>query len=244
MHADGKTLIVAYDHGLGGANHAGMANPARTLPSLVAAGADAILTTIGTARRYEMVLSGCGLIVSFDRTAGDPETAVREAVLLGADMGKIICFPWNDELPDNIDRVRTWATICHAWNLPLMIETIPVSFEATDAHTPERLGQAARIGCEIGADLVKMHYSGSTSSFRAICDALYVPVVVLGGAAGGHDAALRDVQGAIAGGAIGVAMGRKIWDSPHPDRMVAAVSEIIHGGATAEQAVRVLAKTS
>ena len=241
FHVDGRCLVVAYDHGLGGANHAGMADPARTLPTLVAAGADAVLTTIGIARRFERVFHRCGLIVSFDRVAGDPEAVVREATLLGADMGKIICYPWSAEEPDSVDRVRTWAAVCHAWQLPLMIETIPVSFAATEAHTPEKIGQAARIGCEIGADVVKMHYTGSPDTFRSVCAALYVPAVVLGGAPGESDeAALREVREAIDAGAAGVAIGRRIWTRERPERMVAALGEIIHGGAATEQAVRAL----
>lgn len=241
LHGDGRSLVVAYDHGLGGSNHAGMADPARTLPTLVAAGADAVLTTVGIARRFERVLHECGVIVSFDRVAGDPEPVVREAVLLGADMGKIICYPWSTEEPESVERVRTWAAVCHAWELPLMIETIPVSFEASEAHTPEKIGQAARIGCEIGADVVKMHYTGSADSFRPVCAALYVPAVVLGGAPGESDeAALEEVRGAIDAGASGVAIGRRIWTHDRPDRMVAALGEVVHGGATAEQAARAL----
>ena len=49
---DGRSLIVAFDHGIGGANYAGMASPGRTLDDVISAGADAVLTTIGMAEAF------------------------------------------------------------------------------------------------------------------------------------------------------------------------------------------------
>lgn len=241
---DGRSLIVAFDHGLGGANYAGMATPELTLNEVLGAGADAVLTTIGIARKFERLLSRTGLIISFDRVAGDVaamEAVVREAVMLGADMGKVCCFPWNDDVADGVERVRTWATVCHYWGLPLMIETIPISFEATESHTPEQIGRAARIGFEIGADVLKTHYTGSTDTFRSIVDTVFSPIVVLGGAPGGDDrATLENIHGAVASGASGIAMGRKIWAHDDPSRLVAALSEIIHAGVSVDTSSRIM----
>ncbi len=241
VNPDGRTLIIAYDHGLGGANDAGLAEPGRTLPTLLAAGADAVLTSVGIARRFERELARHGLIVSLDQTIGDEEALVRDVTLLGADAGKVICTPWSATQPDSVARSRRLAAVCHAWQLPLMIETIPVAFEATDAHTPEKIGQAARIGCEIGADVIKMHYTGTPASFRSVLAALYVPVVVLGGPQRGDDLGLLEsVHEAMEAGASGVAIGRNIWRRERPERMVAALGAIIHGGATPAEAAREL----
>lgn len=241
---DGRALIVAYDHGMGGANYGGMAKPAKFLPAVIDAGADAILTTIGTAHRFEGILARCGLMLNLDQLIGDEENAVREALLLGADIGKIMCFPWNPERPDSVARARRLATICHAWNFPLTIETIPVSFEATEAHTPEKIGRAARMGCELGADMIKMHYTGDRESFQDICERLYAPAVVLGGQHRNDDlGVLQDVHNALAGGAVGVAIGRNIWMNERPERMVAALAHVIHGDASPEEAARELQTT-
>lgn len=238
---DGKTLIVAFDHGAGGANYAGMADPARTLREVVAAGADAVLTTVGVVRHHGHLIERVGLILNLDRLVGSPEYAVEDALRLGADMGKFVCTPWSPDNPTSVHEARRLSAICRAWGLPLMVETIPVSFQAVEHHTPEKIGQAAKIGEELGADVIKMHYTGSLETFRQAIRPLSVPVVILGGPARGDTrSVLEEVAGAMAAGARGVAIGRNIWAHEHPGRMVAALGAIIHGGATVDEAMREL----
>jgi DhnA family fructose-bisphosphate aldolase class Ia len=239
--ADGRSLIVAMDHGMGGANYAGMASPGRTLDEVVAAGADAILTTPGIADAFSAKLNRVGLILTLDLATGNEETAVREATVIGAEMAKFILTPWNPQVPDSIARTRNLAAVCHAYGLPLMVEPIPVSFSNTEAHTPEKIGQAARIACELGADVVKMQYTGDADSFETIMRTLYRPVVILGGPERGDDRGLlHGIREAIDAGAIGIAIGRNIWNRERPGHMVAAFNAIIHGGASADEAMREL----
>lgn len=234
---DGKALVFAFDHGGGGANYAGMADQAKTIREVVAAGADAILTTVGVAQKHASLIERIGLVLSLDGLIGDPEYAVLDALRLGADVGKVICTPWSKDNPTSIEEVRRLQTVCRLWGLPLMVETIPVSFQATDQHTPEKIGQAAKIGEELGADIIKTYYTGDVVSFREVMRPLVTPVVVLGGPARPDPRpTLAEVAGAIAGGARGIAVGRNIWAYEHPGRMVAALARIIHDGATAEEA--------
>lgn len=241
LASDGRSLIVAFDHGIYGMNYSGMAKPEETLADMLPAGADAVLITVGLARRYESLLSRVGLVLNLDFAAEDAEASVREALLLGAEAAKYIFFPWNERAPEALAKTKRLAMACHEWGLPLMVETIPVSFEAKEAHTVEKIGQAARIGCELGADIIKMQYTGDQESFRAIVESLYAPVVVLGGARDGElRTLLQNVRGALDAGAIGVAIGRYIWDNERPAHVVAALSALIHGNATVDQAMREL----
>jgi DhnA family fructose-bisphosphate aldolase class Ia len=122
-----------------------------------------------------------------------------------------------------------------------MVEPIPVSFANTEAHTPERIGQAARIACEVGGDVIKMQYTGDPESFREAIAPLYRPVVILGGPERGDDyGLLQGIREAIDAGAIGIAIGRNIWNRDAPGRMVAAFNAIIHADASAEVAAREL----
>jgi len=238
---DGKSLILAFDHGATGANYAGMADPGKTLRECLAAGANAVLTTVGIARQFDSLLQRTGLILSLDGLIGEPEYAVADAVRLGADMGKVILFPWSKDTPDSPREVRRLATICREWGLPLMVEPIPVSFQATDQHTPENIGKAAKMAEELGADLLKIQYTGEVSSFREVMRPLYSPVVVLGGPKRADQrSTLADVAGAMESGALGVAIGRNIWGHESPARMVAALCRIIHDGASADEALREL----
>jgi DhnA family fructose-bisphosphate aldolase class Ia len=238
---DGRSLVLAFDHGGGGANFAGMADQAKTIREAVAGGADAILTTVGVARNHERLIDRIGLVLSLDGLLDDPEYGVRDAVRLGADVGKVICTPWSKERPANVAEVRRLATACRAWGLPLMIETIPVSFQATEEHTAEKIGRAAKIGEEIGADILKIQYPGEVGPFRQATKPLSVPVVVLGGPPRSDPrAVLADVAGAMEAGAVGIAIGRNIWGHENPGRMVAALASIIHHGASVDEAYREL----
>jgi DhnA family fructose-bisphosphate aldolase class Ia len=238
---DGRSLILAFDHGAGGANYGGMADPARTLTEAVAAGVDAVLTTVGQALRFGPAIERVGLVVNLDRLGGEPGRQVAQAIDIGADMGKVICTPWSPANPTSLNQVTELSAICRAHSLPLMVETIPVGFDATSEHTPEKIAQAARMGAELGADLLKIHYTGDSAGFRQILSTLFVPVVILGGPARGDlRGVLTDVQGAIEAGARGVAIGRNIWAHPTPARVIAAMSAIIHGNGTVDEAMREL----
>ncbi len=70
--SDGRSLIVAFDHGAGGANFAGMADQAKTIREVTAAGADAILTTVGVARNHAALIERLGLVLSLDGLIDDP----------------------------------------------------------------------------------------------------------------------------------------------------------------------------
>lgn len=239
---DGRSVVVAFDHGLGGANHAGMATPGRTLSEVVAAGADAVLVSPGLARRYAATFSRVGLVLNLDHCSGREETAVRESTLLGADMGKFIFTPWSRQIPDSLERTRHLVAVCHEWGLPLMVEPIPASFEETAAHTVENIAKAAKMACEIGGDVVKLQYRGTTAEFARVVASLYRPVVILGGPnRGDARGMLQDIRNALDAGAVGITIGRNIWEHEHPGRMVAALAAIVHADATVEAAMRELA---
>jgi DhnA family fructose-bisphosphate aldolase class Ia len=236
---DGRTVVLAFDHGIGGARHAGMRYPAPTLNDCILAGADAILTTPGLARQYGDALTRVGLVLTLDLAAGHEETAVREAILLGAEMGKFIFTPWSNAVPDSLARTRHIVSVAHDAGLPMMIEPIPVSFEETSAHTPENIGKAAKMACELDSDIVKMQYSGDPESFQEIMSTLYRPVVILGGPGRNNErAVLQDIRHAMDAGAIGTTIGRNIWEHESPARVVAALAAIVHEDASVDVAMR------
>jgi DhnA family fructose-bisphosphate aldolase class Ia len=239
--ADGRTVVLAFDHGLGGARHAGMQYPGPTLNECIIAGADAILTTPGLARQYGETMTRVGVVLTLDLAAGYEETAVREAILLGAEMGKFIFTPWSAAVPDSLARTRHMISVAHDAGLPMMVEPIPVSFEETSAHTPENIGKGAKMACELDSDIVKMQYSGDPDSFQEIMSTLYRPVVILGGPGRNNErAVLQDIRYAMDAGAIGTTIGRNIWEHAQPARMVAALAAIVHEDASVDAAMRQL----
>lgn len=224
---DGRTLIVAMDHAGYMGPAGGLVDPVPTVRSVVAGGADAVMTTLGTARHVLGALGGRGLVLSVDLHAPDPDAVVENAVAIGADSLKTLAF-WNGDDPAGLRAVGRYGVLCERWGLPFQAEMIPYSFAATDKHTPENIAIAARIGAELGADYVKVPYTGDPEGFRQVVEGATVPVIILGGARSERPIA-GQVADAVRAGVAGIAFGRNIWSAPDPEEATRALCVAVHG---------------
>jgi class I fructose-bisphosphate aldolase/fructose-bisphosphate aldolase/2-amino-3,7-dideoxy-D-threo-hept-6-ulosonate synthase len=237
---DGRALVVAMDGARMGVGK-GLECAPDAVAKVVAGGVDAILTTYGMARAVASALGGTGLIMALDSEGPIADYGVEQAVRFGADAVELKVFPGNPQETKLAD-LRRLAARCAEWGMPLLAEPIPVSFQETSAHTVPNVAKAARIGAEAGADFVKVHYVGPVADYRQqVIETCYVPVLVLGGPAKDDPRdALQYAADALEAGAQGIVFGRNIVTHPRPDRMAAALGELIHGGATVEAAARSL----
>lgn len=236
---DGRAVVVAMDGARNGPSP-GVEYAARAVAKVVAGGVDAILTTFGMSRAVADVLGGTGLILALDSEGPIADYGVEQAVRFGADAVELKVFPGNPTDTKLAD-LRRLAARCAEWGMPLLGEPIPVSFQETSAHTLANVTKAARIAAEAGADFVKVHYVGPVADYRQVTEQCYVPVLALGGPARDDPReALRMASEAIEAGACGIVFGRNIVTHPRPDRMAAALSEIVHGGATVDSAAKSL----
>jgi DhnA family fructose-bisphosphate aldolase class Ia len=226
---DGRTLVVALDHLPKLGREVALREPGRVLAEVAAAGADAVLVRHGLAARAVREVGRAGLILSLGPgLQAAPREGVELALRLGADGVKVEVFPGAPDLPRPAALFSPLAAVCEAWAMPLVAETIPVSFTAAEAHTPENLLAAARLGADLGADVVKTKFTGDAESFAEVVAAAGVPVVILGGAGGGERALFEAVRQALDGGAAGAAVGRRIFTSPRPGHMAGALARMIH----------------
>lgn len=226
--ADGRTLIVAMDHASFMGPVPGLIDPADTVRRVVAGGADAVMTTFGSAKRVLADLDGRGLIVSVDLHAPDPAGVVERAIELGADSVKALAT-WGGQDRDSLHSLSRYAVLCDRWGIPFQAEMIPFSFADVDKHTPENIAMAARIGAEIGADYVKVMYTGDADTFRSVVEGAGVPVVILGGARKEGVPVERQVQDAVRAGGAGIAFGRNIWSAPDPEAVTRSLAAAVHG---------------
>lgn len=95
------------------------------------------------------------------------------------------------------------------------------------------LSLASRMAAEHGARMVKTYYC---EGFEKVVDTCPVPIVIAGGKKLPEKEALEMAYNAIQAGAVGVDMGRNIFQSEHPVPMIKAVNEIVHKNATAKEA--------
>ena len=244
---NGRVLIVAFDHGMIDGPAKGMEQPAATLRQIVSGGADAILTTYGTAIRFAKEIASLGLILRLDGGGtklgamgqGGQFYTVEDALRLGADAVAVSAFPGAPDEIDSLQRLAQTIGLAHAWGLPVMGEMVPGGFDsAPELRTAESVAIASRVAAELGADWVKIPYAEGFEQVTAGC---YVPAVMLGGAKKGSERVmLQTIKAALDAGAVGVAIGRNIFQSDNPAAMTAAVAALLHRDASVDEAMAML----
>ena len=123
--------------------------------------------------------------------------------------------------------------------LRLNVSAVGVSiFVGSDyeQETLENLALSCRIAAELGARIVKTYYCDD--GFEKVTMGCPVPVVIAGGPK--CETALEVFEFVYDGlqkGAIGINLGRNVWQHPHPLAVMKALNAVIHGGATPEQAL-------
>jgi class I fructose-bisphosphate aldolase len=105
---------------------------------------------------------------------------------------------------------------------------------------PEIVAYAARTGLEVGADAVKIKYTGEVESFRwAVKSAGKTRVFMSGGPKAPSEADfLKQVREALDAGATGLAVGRNVWQSADPIKMARALRTLVIENRSVEEAVR------
>ena len=178
--ADGRAVVVAMDHGNTGVVP-GLIDVKNAVQQVVAGGADAVMTTIGMGRVVRDELGAAGSIIALDSERSAVGYGIDAALRFGADAVELKVFP-GSPADDKLGELRELAAMASAYGLPFLAEAIPVSFTATEAHTVANIADAARICAEAGADFIKVPFAGTVREYRAVIEAAFVPVVVLGGA--------------------------------------------------------------
>jgi putative autoinducer-2 (AI-2) aldolase len=140
-----------------------------------------------------------------------------------------IGMPWER---DTILDFSKWVDECERYGMIAMAVTAVGKDMAKDA---KYLGLACRMAAEHGAHVVKTYYCDE--DFDKVVDACPVPIVMAGGKKIPEIDALTMAYNAIQGGAIGVDMGRNIFQSEDPVAMIQAVNELIHKNATPKEAL-------
>jgi DhnA family fructose-bisphosphate aldolase class Ia len=100
---------------------------------------------------------------------------------------------------------------------------------------------AARVGAELGADIVKVPYTGSTESFTEVVQGCPVPVVIAGGPKMESDEDIfKMVDGALKAGGAGLSIGRNAFQHKKPEQIVQVLCKMVHHNATIEEAAAIL----
>ena len=130
---------------------------------------------------------------------------------------------------------------CTEWQMPLVAMIYTRGPKIKNEYDVNNVKLAARVGAELGADIVKVPYTGSVETFKQVVDGCPIPVVIAGGPKMGSDEEIfKMVEGALAAGAAGLSIGRNAWQHAKPDRMVQALSKMVHEDASVQDAIETL----
>ncbi|WP_456330461.1 2-amino-3,7-dideoxy-D-threo-hept-6-ulosonate synthase [Archaeoglobus sp.] len=242
----GNTVIVPMDHGVSMGPIEGLKNLSETVNAVAEGGANAVVLHKGVVgfghRGYGRDV---GLIIHLSASTSlspDPNEkvlvcTVEEAIKLGADAVSVHVNVGSKTEAEQLKKLGEISKIAAEWGMPLLAMMYPRG-EGINQFDEKAVALAARVGAELGADIIKTNFTGEVESFRRVVEGCPVPVVVAGGPKMSSDEdILRMVRMAIDAGARGVAIGRNIFQAENPTKMTKAISMIVHDNAEVSEAL-------
>ena len=240
IQADGRCLFLPIDHGYFQGPIRKLENPRKTLEPLLTY-IDAIFITRGVLRSslepYKakpiiLRVSGGTSVEGKDLAHEGITTYMEEAIRLNACAVGISIFVGTDYEHDSLLNLARLVDEGERYGIPVMAVTaVGRELEKRDDRY---LALSCRIAAELGARVVKTYYC---EKFEMVTKGCPVPIVIAGGpkVPTGYEV-LQFVYDGIQKGAIGVNLGRNIWQDEHPVAMIRAIRAIIHEKATPEHA--------
>ena len=245
-----RTVIIPMDHGVTVGPIEGLADMRETVSKVVAGGANAILMHKGmvrpghrgTGRDVGLIVHlSAGTSVSPDPNAKELVCSVEEAIKLGADAVSVHINLGAETDKEMLGQLGYVSERCLYWQMPLVAMMYTRGPKIKDEYDVKNVKHAARVGAELGADIVKVPYTGSTESFMEVVQGCPVPVVIAGGPKMDSDEDIfKMVKGALKAGAAGLSIGRNAFQHENPERMVGALCKMVHHAAGMKEAVKIL----
>lgn len=229
---DGRTVMLAFDHGYFQGPTSGLEILDRDIVPLVPQ-ADAIMLTRGALRTTIPAQSSAGVVLratggpSVLKDLSDEEIAVsiEDAVRLDAAALAAQVFIGGEHETKSVKNLTTLVDRGQAAGIPVLGVTA-VGKDLTRDARYFRL--ATRIPAELGANFVKTYYV--EKGFETVTSSCPVPIIIAGGKKVPEKDALTLAYKAIQEGAAGVDMGRNVFQSEHPAEILAAIRAVVHGG--------------
>jgi putative autoinducer-2 (AI-2) aldolase len=241
IQKDGKALFLPIDHGyFQGPIHM-LEKPGETIKPLIQY-ADAVMLTRGVLRNCVdpaipkpiiLRVSGGTSVVGEDLANEGLITSVREIIRLNASAVSMSVFVGSKYEHQSLTNLAQLVDECEDYGVPVMAVTaVGKELEKREARY---LALCCRIAAELGARVVKTYYC--PEKFEKVVEGCPVPVVIAGGPKVDTQREVFDfVYDGMQKGAIGVNLGRNIWQTEHPVAAIRALRAIIHENCTPQEA--------
>jgi class I fructose-bisphosphate aldolase len=247
----GRTIIVPLDHGVSVGPIQGIENMRDTVTNMVDGGANAVLMHKGVvACGHRAKGRDIGLIVHLSASTSlspfpNAKTLVcdvEEAIRLGADAVSTHINLGDETESRMLEDLGSITRSAAAWGMPMLAMIYARGPKIKNEFDPEVVAHCARVGMELGADVVKVPYTGDKASFAAVCGGCAVPVVIAGGPKTKNTREfLTMIRDSLDAGGKGLSVGRNIFQDKNPRTLLQALNRIVHEDASVDEAMAVLA---
>ena len=246
-HNDRRAVILPIDDGLISGPGAQLSHLPDFLGDIGSTPPDAVLLFAGVLSRHWAALDASTAIVNLTAsTKGGTHTRkvlctdVESAVAAGADLVAVHVNVTSRYEGDMLKILGATVREAETLGVPVFAIMYPRregngddDYQELKKADPDRYSQlvahAARIGMELGADVIKTQYTGSAETFERVVEATQpVPVVIAGGPLCSEAETLSVARGAIASGARGVSFGRNVFERDDPSHMLRLLRSSVH----------------
>jgi fructose-bisphosphate aldolase, class I len=230
LRPDRAALVVPIDHGLVWGRVPQLEAPVQVMQRFFQEDVTGFMVSTGIVKASEVEMaahSHFARILAIDafwptsapgKGTGTLVASVEDAARLGVDCVKLL-LPWNvsdEEKLHYCQRIGSVVAEAAKWQMPVMVEPVFLNHPRTPEIITAEM-EVARVAYDLGADIIKITFPGPDATAK-LCDELDIPIVVAGGPLSGDaKSTLKDVSDAIAAGAQGVVVGRKVWQRPEEE---------------------------
>jgi putative autoinducer-2 (AI-2) aldolase len=235
---DGRTVMLAVDHGYFMGPTTGLEDLGKMVNPLLPY-ADTLMLTRGALRNYidpttdvpiVLRVSGGTSIIGKELLHEGTVVSIEDAIRLNASGVAYSILVGAEFERDTILGMTQYIDEAERYGIPVLAVTAVGKDMVRDARY---MSLASRMAAELGAHVVKTYY---VKGFEQVIESCPVPVVIAGGKKQPEKEALQMAYDAMHAGAIGVDMGRNIFQSTSPVGMIKAVNAIVHKKATPKEA--------
>lgn len=247
VQPDGHCFFLPIDHGYFQGPTRKLEKPAETIAPLVPY-ADGLFVTRGVLRAVVdpqncppviLRVSGGSSVISPDLAHESLTTSIEECLRLNVAAVGMSVFVGSDYEYDSLVNLSKLVDDCQKYGIPVMAVT--AVGKELEKRTARYLSLCCRIAAEFGATIVKTYWC---EEFDKVVEGCPVPVVMAGGPkVETEKEAFEFVHDGMHRGAIGLNLGRNVWQHEHPVAMMKALRSIVHENASVNEAVEIFEDT-
>ncbi|BBD09731.1 2-amino-3,7-dideoxy-D-threo-hept-6-ulosonate synthase [Desulfovibrio ferrophilus] len=234
----GRTIIVPLDHGVTVGPIYGLIDMRDTVNQIAEGGANAVLMHKGMPRcSHRGSGKDVGLIIHLSASTSlspfpNAKTlcgTVEDALRLGADGVSLHVNLGDETEKDMLNALGEMTTQASYWGIPVLAMVYARGPHIKNEYDPDVVRHCARVGQELGADVVKVPYTGDIESYSRVVASCCIPVVIAGGPKleSTRDL-LQMVHDSVQAGGAGLSVGRNVFQHQNVTRLLKALNGIVH----------------